>query len=160
MVSKIPKLRAKIAEIKAKIAEVESGSFRIPLAQAIAKLDEHLALNEAEGLSRINHFLSGFAYANASSRDPLINIHPHDLSGPGKVLAALVPGAMRARLVELLELQYADESDVFDPNNRAAWLKSKRDELLKLELEDFRETAAAKEPQRPDLDARVLLGIA
>ena len=155
---KIQKLRAKISELKAQIDVVQSGSFRIPLAQAIAKLDEHLALNEAAGLGTINHFLLGFCYPDRRP-DNLIEIHPLDAYGPNKVLAALAPGAMRTRLVELLEKQYTGQSETFDPNNRDAWLKTKRAELLTAEAEDYRESVAAKERQRHDADPRVLLGI-
>ena len=156
---KVEKLRAKISEVKTQIDVVASGSYRIPLAQAIAKLDEHLALNEAAGLGTINHFLLGFCYPDRRP-DNLIEIHPLDAYGPNKILTALAPGAIRARLVELLELQYADEAGIVDIKDRSGWLKTKREELLKLELEDYRESAAGKEPQRPDVDARVLLGCA
>lgn len=155
---KIEKLRGKIAELKAHIGSVQSGRVRLPKEQAIAALDQHIAALQVETLSRVNAWASLFAYPSPRP-DFLIPVTPHAYYGAESILAALAPAAFRARLMELLEAQYTDSPETIALEDRAAWLETKRDELLKLEVADFNESNAARIPQRRDLDPRVLLGL-
>lgn len=156
---KIEKLRGKIAELKALIKSAQRGNVRIPKAQAIAALDRHIAEIEAEALGMVNGWVSRFAYP-APAHDFLMPITAHSHYGGESIMAALAPAALRARLIELLEAQYADSPETIALEDRAAWLEAKNAELLKLEVSDFNESNAAKIPQRRDLDPRVLLGLA
>lgn len=156
---KIEKLRGKIAELKAHIRSVESGRVRVPKEQAVAALDQHIAALQAESLNRVNGWVSLFTYP-APRPDSLIPITPHAYYGAETIVAALAPVAFRARLMELLEQQYADSPETIALEDRAAWLETKNAELLKLEVADYNESSAAKIPQRRDLDPRVLLGLA
>ncbi len=156
---KVEKLRTKIADLKNGMQEVEGGYVRIPKAMAIERLKEHLASEQSEGLRHINHFLLGFTLPDHSI-DDLIPTNATERT-TNQVITALLPAdPLLARLTALMQDQYADAPPTMAPSERAAWLKAKAEELLKLEAEDFRESNAAREPQRPDLDARVLLGIA
>lgn len=155
---KIEKLRGKIAELKAHIASVQSGYVRVPKEQAIAALDRYLESAAIEGLTRANYWINHFAYPDPRP-STLIPFNPHDHHGGEAIAAALAPVAFRARLMELLEAQYADSPETIAIEDRGPWLDAKRAELLKLEVSDFNESNAARIPQRRDLDPRVLLGL-
>ena len=155
---KIEKLRGRIAELKEHIRCMQSGHVRVPKEHAIAALDQHIAALQVESLNRVNGWVSHFTYP-APRPDSLMPIGPHAHYAAETFLAALAPVAFRARLMELLEQQYADSPETIALEDRAAWLETKNAELLKLEIADYNESSAAKIPQRRDLDPRVLLGL-
>jgi len=157
MTPKIEKLRGRIGALRESIALVESGQTRLPKAEAVAALDRYLAAHQAEGVRRLTDWTAHFQHP--APRPPeMAYYNEKDVFGLSCYAAALGPEQLRAKLVACLESNYANGPETLSSAERPAWLAAKRAELLKLEIEDFTESAAAKILQRRDTDPRVLLG--
>jgi len=157
MTPKIQRLRDRIAALKESISLVETGQTRLPKAEAVAALDRYLAEHQAEGERRLTDWTAHFQHP--APRPPeMMFYNPQDIFGLSCFAAALGPEQLRARLVCFLEEGYANGPETLSSAERPAWITSKRAELLRLEIQDFSESAAAKILQRRDADPRVLLG--
>lgn len=149
----VEKLRAAIAETKRHIVRLKAGSFPAPLHIVSARIDAWLGDLKATG-SRILANAAEGALTDAAI-GPVVT--PRNMEA---VFVALHEDAVRKRLHADAAAACAEAGETIDPAAAPALVEKLEAELLEMERRDFEAAEKLEIPQRPDLDPRVLLGIA
>lgn len=152
----IQKTRERIATIKEQLLDLKSGSVRVPKQQAIDRLDAWLGNLQEEGAKRLQYTLNAFTLPDHRQEPLTIRNDPLAID---RILAAVVPDILRARMIVLLSAQYADGEPEVAIDQIPVRIAELESELLKLERKDFDASSAANIPQRSDVDPRVILDL-
>lgn len=149
----VEKLRASITETKRRIVRLKAGSFPAPLHIVTARIDAWLGDLKATG-SRILADAAEGALTDGRV-GPIFT--PQNVEA---IFIALHEDALRKRLHAEAAAASAEAGETVDPAIAPALIEKLEAELLELERRDFEAAEKLEIPQRADMDARVLLGIA
>lgn len=137
----IDDIRAALAAAQSKVNALESAALPVPLADALARLDAHIAALAAEGdahLTMMARHLSQRTQQPVNWFNPHVRYLPDGLHNVECVLAAINPADYRAALVARLEAFYAmPENKPMPESERVKQLTAARAEVEKLERAEY-----------------------
>lgn len=149
--------RGEIARKRAELRVLKSGDVQVPLAVALARVDELMTVQASEATPWLEALLGELTLAGRSTPQRLVDSRDH--RPVQAMLVALLPAVGEA-LRERVRTEYAANpgADVH-PDELPLRIATLERELLALEHKDVALSTKHGEPPRPDTAAEALLGV-